>query len=38
LKHSYEQKYVINDDFIVADSSFFFSFDWYIIITVIIDE
>ncbi len=38
LKHSYEQKYVINDDFIVADSSFFFSFDRYIIITVITDE
>ncbi len=38
LKHSYEQKYVINDDFIVADSSFFFSFDRYIIIIEIIDE
>jgi hypothetical protein len=38
LKHSYEQKYVINDDSIVADSSFFFSFDWYIIITEITDE
>jgi hypothetical protein len=38
LKHSYEQKYVINDDFIVVDSSFFFSFDRYIIIAVIIDE
>ncbi len=38
LKHSYEQKYVINNDFIVADSSFFFSFDRYIIITEIIDE
>jgi hypothetical protein len=31
LKHSYEHKYVINDDFIVADSSFLFSFDRYII-------
>ncbi len=38
LKHSYEQKYVINDDFIVADSSSFFSFDRYIIITEITDE
>ncbi len=38
LKHSYEQKYVINDDFIVADSSSFFSFDRYIIIIEIIDE
>jgi hypothetical protein len=38
LKHSYEQEYVINDDFIVADSSSFFSFDRYIIITEIIDE
>jgi hypothetical protein len=38
LKHSYKQKYVINDDFIVVDSSFFFSFDRYIIITEIIDE
>jgi hypothetical protein len=38
LKHSYEQKYVINDDFIVVDFSFFFSFDRYIIITEIIDE
>jgi hypothetical protein len=38
LKHSYKQKYVINDDFIVADSSFFFSFDRYIIIIEIIDE
>jgi hypothetical protein len=38
LKHSYEQKYVINDDFIVADSSSFFSFDQYIIIIVITDE
>jgi hypothetical protein len=38
LKHSYEQKYVINDDFIVVDSSSFFSFDRYIIITVITDE
>ncbi len=38
LKHSYEQKYVINNDFIVADSSSFFSFDRYIIITVIIAE
>ncbi len=38
LKHSYDQKYVINDEFIIVDSSFFFSFDRYIIITVIIDE
>ncbi len=38
LKHSYEQEYVINDDFIVADSSSFFSFDRYIIISVITDE
>jgi hypothetical protein len=38
LKHSYEQKYVINDDFIVVDSSSFFSFDRYIIITEITDE
>jgi hypothetical protein len=38
LKHSYEQKYVINDDSIVADSSSLFSFDRYIIITEIIDE
>jgi hypothetical protein len=38
LRHSYDQKYVINDDFIVADFSFFFSFDRYIIITVITDE
>ncbi len=38
LKHSYKQKYVINDDSIVADSSFFFSFDRYIIIIEITDE
>jgi hypothetical protein len=38
LKHSYKQKYVINDDSIVVDSSSFFSFDRYIIITEIIDE
>jgi hypothetical protein len=38
LKHSYDQKYVIDDEFIIADSSSFFSFDQYIIITVIIDE
>jgi hypothetical protein len=38
LKHSYEQEYVINDDFIVVDSSFSFSSDRYIIITVIINE
>jgi hypothetical protein len=38
LKHSYDQKYVIDDEFIIADSSSFFSFDRYIIITVIIDE
>jgi hypothetical protein len=38
LKHSYEQEYVINDDFIVVDSSIFFLFDRYIIIIEIIDE
>jgi hypothetical protein len=38
LKHSYEQKYVINDDSIIVNSSFFFSFDRYIIITEITDE
>jgi hypothetical protein len=38
LKHSYDQKYVINDEFIIADSSLLFSFDQYIIITVITDE
>ncbi len=38
LKHSYDQKYVIDDEFIIADSSFFFSFNQYIIITVITDE
>ncbi len=38
LKHWYERKYVINDDFIVVDFSSFFLFDRYIIITVIIDE
>ncbi len=38
LKHSYDQEYVIDDEFIITDSSFFFSFDRYIIITVIIDE
>jgi hypothetical protein len=38
LKHSYDQKYVIDDEFIIADSSLFFSFDRYTIITVIIDE
>jgi hypothetical protein len=38
LKHSYDQKYVIDDEFIIVDFSFFFSFDRYIIITVIIDE
>ncbi len=38
LKHSYDQKYVIDDEFIIADSSSFFSFDQYIIITVITDE
>jgi hypothetical protein len=38
LKHSYNQKYVIDDEFIIADSSFLFSFDQYIIIIVIIDE
>jgi hypothetical protein len=38
LKHSYDQKYVIDDESIIADSSFFFSFDQYIIITVITDE
>jgi hypothetical protein len=38
LKHSYDQKYVIDDESIIADSSFFFSFNQYIIITVITDE
>ncbi len=38
FKHSYDQKYVIDDEFIIADSSLFFSFDQYIIIIVIIDE
>jgi hypothetical protein len=38
LKHSYDQKYVIDDEFIIADFSFLFSFDQYIIITVITDE
>ncbi len=38
LKHSYNQKYVIDDEFIIVDSSLLFSFDRYIIITVIIDE
>jgi hypothetical protein len=38
LKHSYKQKYVINNDFIVVNSSSFFSFDRYIIIIEIIDE
>ncbi len=38
LKHSYDQEYVIDDEFIIADFSFLFSFDQYIIITVIIDE
>ncbi len=38
LHHSYHQKYVINNDFIIVDSSFFFSFDRYIVITEIINE
>jgi hypothetical protein len=38
LHHSYHQKYVINDDFIIVDSSLFFSFDKYIIITEITNE
>jgi hypothetical protein len=38
LKHFYDQKYVIDDEFIIVDSSFLFSFDRYIIITVITDE
>ncbi len=27
LKHSYDQEYVIDDEFIIADFSLFFSFD-----------
>ncbi len=38
LKHSYDQKYVMNDDFIIANSSFFFSFDKYIIIIDVTNE
>jgi hypothetical protein len=38
LKHSYNQKYVVDDESIIADFSLFFSFDQYIIIIVIIDE
>ncbi len=38
LKHSYDQKYVIDDESIIADSSLLFSFDRYIIIIVITDE
>jgi hypothetical protein len=38
LKHSYDQKYVIDDKSIIADSSLFFSFDRYIIITVITNK
>ncbi len=38
LHYSYHHKYVINDDFIIVDSSFFFSFDKYIFIIEIINE
>jgi hypothetical protein len=38
FKHSYDQEYVIDDESIIADFSFFFSFDQYIIIIVITDE
>ncbi len=38
LHHSYHQKYVINDDFIIIDSSSFFSFDKYVVIIEITNE
>jgi hypothetical protein len=38
FKHSYNQKYVIDEKSIIVDSSLFFLFDRYIIINVITDE